>query len=76
MSTPPIAVLERMLALRVHLDDCDVWNGALRVMAGSHQSGRLSPEAISECIKSGNPRVCTVKKGRYRSDETTVAPLI
>lgn len=60
---PPIAVLEGMLALRVHLDDCDIWNGALRVMSGSHQRGRLSPEAISDCIKTDTPVVCEVPRG-------------
>jgi len=60
---PPIAVLEGMLALRVHLDDCHVGNGALKVMVGSHTRGRLSPEAISECIKQNPPAVCEVPRG-------------
>ncbi|MFN2512849.1 MAG: phytanoyl-CoA dioxygenase family protein [Pyrinomonadaceae bacterium] len=60
---PPIAVLEGMLALRVHLDDCDIWNGALRVMSGSHTRGRLSQEAISDCIKTEVPVVCEVPRG-------------
>lgn len=60
---PPIAVLERMLALRVHLDDCDIWNGALRVMSGSHKRGRLSQETISDCIKTEMPMVCEVPRG-------------
>ena len=59
---PPIAVLEGMLALRVHLDDCDIWNGGLRVISGSHKRGRLSPEAISECVKTEMPVVCEVPR--------------
>jgi Phytanoyl-CoA dioxygenase (PhyH) len=38
---PPADVLEQMLALRLHLDDCDEHNGALRVVPGSHLLGRL-----------------------------------
>lgn len=60
---PPVAVLERMLALRVHLDDCCIWNGALRVIPGSHKRGRLSQEAISDCIRKEMPVVCDVPKG-------------
>ncbi len=60
---PPVAVLERMLALRVHLDDCNTWNGALRVMSGSHKRGRLSQEAISYCIRTKVPVVCEVPRG-------------
>lgn len=60
---PPIAVLEGMLALRVHLDDCDTWNGALRVMSGSHKRGRLSQEAIFDCVKTEMPVVCEVPRG-------------
>jgi hypothetical protein len=40
---PPVAVLQEVLALRVHLDDCDERNGALRVVLGSHRLGRLTP---------------------------------
>lgn len=36
---PPLAILEQMLALRLHLDDCDETNGALEVMPGSHRLG-------------------------------------
>jgi ectoine hydroxylase-related dioxygenase (phytanoyl-CoA dioxygenase family) len=60
---PPIAVLEGMLALRVHLDDCHTWNGALRVVPGSHKFGRLSQEAISVRIKTEMPMVCEVPRG-------------
>jgi ectoine hydroxylase-related dioxygenase (phytanoyl-CoA dioxygenase family) len=39
---PPTSVLEELVAIRVHLDDCDERNGALRVVPGSHRLGRLS----------------------------------
>jgi ectoine hydroxylase-related dioxygenase (phytanoyl-CoA dioxygenase family) len=49
--------------IRVHLDDCDIWNGALRVIWGSHKRGRLSHEAISDCIKTEVPAVCAMPRG-------------
>ena len=42
---PPVSFLERILAIRVHLDDCDQRNGALRVVPGSHTMGRLDSSA-------------------------------
>jgi Phytanoyl-CoA dioxygenase (PhyH) len=38
---PPASVLESLVALRVHLDDCGSERGALRVVPGSHRFGRL-----------------------------------
>jgi hypothetical protein len=43
---PSSALLEEMLAVRLHLDDCDGSNGALRLIPGSHRSGRLGPDQI------------------------------
>jgi hypothetical protein len=36
----PVEVLENMLTARVHLDDVTVENGPLKVVAGSHRSGK------------------------------------
>jgi ectoine hydroxylase-related dioxygenase (phytanoyl-CoA dioxygenase family) len=38
---PPTSVLEDVVAIRLHLDECDERNGALRVVPGSHRFGRL-----------------------------------
>lgn len=45
---PPVELLEQMLTIRLHLDDCDEENGALRVVPGSHRMGRLAPRQIQE----------------------------
>src|SRR5205085_1960203 len=37
---PPCGILERMIAVRIHLDDCRFDNGPLRVVPGSHRFGR------------------------------------
>lgn len=36
---PPAAVLENMIALRLHLDDCGPENGPIKFIAGSPQTG-------------------------------------
>ena len=43
---PPVGMLEQMLSVRLHLDDADATNGALRVLPGTHRLGRLNAEAI------------------------------
>ncbi|MFN7920299.1 MAG: phytanoyl-CoA dioxygenase family protein [Bryobacteraceae bacterium] len=49
---PPAAILDQMAALRIHLDNCDETNGALRLIAGSHRAGKLSSAAIDEMVHS------------------------
>lgn len=60
---PPARVLEGVLAVRLHLDDCDESNGPLRVLPGSHLSGRLSAEEISRRRESASPVTCLVRRG-------------
>lgn len=51
---PPREVLEKMLTIRLHLDPCDAANGALRVISGSHQLGKLEAAQIAlETQKTG-----------------------
>jgi ectoine hydroxylase-related dioxygenase (phytanoyl-CoA dioxygenase family) len=51
---PPVSVLDTVLALRLHLDDCNERNGALRVVPGSHRLGRLTTaEALREKDERG-----------------------
>jgi hypothetical protein len=59
---PPFPILERMLAVRIHLDDADESNGALRVIPGSHRLGRLSPGAIEQ-LTATNHRICAIGAG-------------
>src|SRR5688572_31164035 len=37
---PPVEILERLLTIRLHLDDCMEGNGPLQVLPGSHRQGR------------------------------------
>lgn len=59
---PPASVLEQMLAVRLYLDACGPEDGPLRVLAGSHDGGKLSAEAI-EGMSTENAVDLHVKKG-------------
>ncbi len=60
---PPVTVMERMITVRLHLDPCDSENGALRVIMGSHQRGRLAPDAIALVRREIPETVCAVEAG-------------
>ena len=60
---PHVSILENMLTLRVHLDDTDETNGALRVLAGTHRYGRLEPEQIQYWKQHTDAVTCEVKRG-------------
>ncbi|MEZ6072169.1 MAG: phytanoyl-CoA dioxygenase family protein [Pirellulales bacterium] len=59
---PPEGVLLRMLALRVHLDDCNANNGPLRLLAGSHHQC-WSRDEIPECKTHYREVTCEVATG-------------
>lgn len=60
---PPTAVLEGMLTVRIHLDDCMSWNGPVRVLPGSHRLGRLSSEDIAAVRDRVPEASCVVSRG-------------
>jgi hypothetical protein len=60
---PPIKLLEQMLIVRLHLDDADESNGALRVLPGSHRLGRLSAERIQELRAKEREHLCVTRAG-------------
>jgi hypothetical protein len=60
---PPASVLEQMITLRLHLDDCGPDNGPLKVIPGSHREGRLSRERIEWWKTHGEVVECHVPAG-------------
>jgi hypothetical protein len=60
---PPVAVLERMVTLRVHLDNCDADQGPLRVLPGSHRDGILGAEMTRHLLEGDRPVSCLVGRG-------------
>ena len=69
---PPIELLEQMLTVRLHLDAADESNGALRVLPGSHQLGRVSAERIQQLRAERLEFLCTVSAG----DALLMRPLL
>jgi ectoine hydroxylase-related dioxygenase (phytanoyl-CoA dioxygenase family) len=58
----PPHVLYALLSLRLHLDGCEENQGALRVIPGSHNFGRLPTDSIPQFTR-GSFEVCCVPKG-------------
>ena len=61
VQAPPF-VLYDLLTLRLHLDSCEEEQGALRVIPGSHNFGRLPTESIPQFTR-GSHEICRVPKG-------------
>jgi ectoine hydroxylase-related dioxygenase (phytanoyl-CoA dioxygenase family) len=60
---PPTFILEKMVSVRFHIDDCSRENGALRVIPGSHRLGRIPEERIPELVAESSEQVCEVGTG-------------
>lgn len=60
---PPREILEKMLTVRLHLDDCGAQNGALRVIAGSHELGKLDAAQIAQVRENGAEITAEVGQG-------------
>lgn len=58
---PPVNILQNNFTIRIHLDDTDENNGALRVIPGSHKTGISRPGTIN--LATAVEHVCAVKKG-------------
>lgn len=58
---PPLSVLKNNFTIRIHLDDTDEHNGALRVIPGSHSKGIYRPETID--WNKEREVSCNVRKG-------------
>jgi hypothetical protein len=69
---PPAEFLEQMLAIRLHLDDCDETNGALRLLPGTHRSGRLNAEQVQTLRQQDSELICRLNAG----DALLMRPLL
>jgi ectoine hydroxylase-related dioxygenase (phytanoyl-CoA dioxygenase family) len=68
----PAPVLEKIVALRIHLDDSHAENGPLRVLPGTHQLGVLSDTEVMEQARRIEPAECLALAG----DVLAMRPLI
>ncbi|HEX7866739.1 MAG TPA: phytanoyl-CoA dioxygenase family protein [Variovorax sp.] len=69
---PPLDVLQSLLAVRVHLDDCGVDAGPLRVVPGSHRAGRLDGDEAQALRAAHGETICTAARG----DALLMRPLL
>jgi ectoine hydroxylase-related dioxygenase (phytanoyl-CoA dioxygenase family) len=69
---PPVELLRELLAVRVHLDDCLQGDGPLQVVPGTHERGRIEPEAAAQARRAGPVIVCTLERG----DALLMRPLL
>jgi ectoine hydroxylase-related dioxygenase (phytanoyl-CoA dioxygenase family) len=58
---PPLVILQNNFTIRIHLDDTDAENGALKVIPASHVKGVIRFESLEE--SGGSEVSCQVKKG-------------
>ena len=61
---PPVPVLENLLAVRLHLDDCDETNGPLRVSPGSHRHGIIPSDTAATYARTHGETTCTADCGQ------------
>lgn len=69
---PPISILQQMLAVRIHLDDCHAENGPLRVIPGSHRHGRLTFDEMLDRRRLHGEVALTARRG----DIILMSPLL
>ncbi len=69
---PPAEILERMVSLRIHLDECSDNNGAIKFIAGSHLGGILDPEHTAQWRDHHDAVVCPARRG----DIIAMRPLV
>lgn len=60
---PPREMLESMVTVRIHLDDCPENAGALRVIPGSHLQGILSAEQLAKLTRNAKYEICPASAG-------------
>jgi ectoine hydroxylase-related dioxygenase (phytanoyl-CoA dioxygenase family) len=69
---PPLSVLQSLVAIRVHLDECGPAAGPLRVVPGSHRHGRLSESEGQHLRQVNGEFQCFAKRG----DALLMRPLL
>jgi ectoine hydroxylase-related dioxygenase (phytanoyl-CoA dioxygenase family) len=60
---PPLAVLENMVTIRIHLDEATQDNGCLKIIPGSHQMGLMSQDEIYKLVAQNSCIYCEAKTG-------------
>jgi hypothetical protein len=61
--TPPFALLESMLTMRIHLDPVPDSNAPLLIAPGSHRLGRIAERDIDASVTRCGTFACTADRG-------------
>ncbi len=59
---PPAEILAQMVTIRIHLDETQTWNGALKIIPQSHRRGKMSSHEVNQYDK-GQEVVCECDPG-------------
>jgi ectoine hydroxylase-related dioxygenase (phytanoyl-CoA dioxygenase family) len=68
----PTPILEKMVAIRIHLDVCAQGDGSLKVLSGSHLQGVISPTQAVAMRAAGGVVECHAESG----DALVLRPLL
>jgi ectoine hydroxylase-related dioxygenase (phytanoyl-CoA dioxygenase family) len=60
---PPFEIIERLVTVRLHCDDCSDDNGALEVIKGSHRFGRMDDTSTAAAAAHGECAVVECSAG-------------
>jgi len=60
---PPLHYLQNIVTVRLHLGDCLAENGALKILAGSHQPGITAAQELNQLKEKFEEVTCEVPQG-------------
>jgi len=69
---PPFEIIERMITLRAHLDDCGDDNAPLLLVPGSHRLGRIPVEQVPPVAERMGGHACVAKAGDVWATATAI----
>lgn len=69
---PPFALLENMVTLRAHLDDCGEDNAPLLIVPGSHRLGRIPAAEVSALAERLGSHACLARASDVWLNATTI----
>ncbi|OJJ20257.1 hypothetical protein BKI52_17475 [marine bacterium AO1-C] len=60
---PPLDYLQNIVTVRLHLEDCATENGALKILAGSHQPGITAAQKLDQLKENFEEVTCEIPQG-------------
>lgn len=60
---PPTELLQKLVAVRLHLEECGATDGPLKVFLGSHRFGRFTDQEVPAARLAATEITCTAEAG-------------